>query len=167
MINRPVRALLAAVAASLPLLAGLSIAGSANAGAATSTLHYFQKSTFQAIVTANGTPLTAEQTPAAGDVLEDSDLDYVGSHAHHAKNWTASDHLVCSLTNSTGGATCFGEFAVGGSLLFADGVTVNFGGTTDRVPITGGTGAYQGVTGTVTSKEVGNTNNSDVTITLQ
>ena len=119
------------------------------------------------IATANGTPLTADQNPAAGDVVEDSDLDYVGSHTHHAKTWTASDHLVCSLTDSTGTATCFGEFAIGGSLLFADGVTVNFGGTSDSVSITGGTGAYRGVTGTVTSKEVGNTDNSDVTITLR
>lgn len=167
MINRNARALLAAMVVGLPLSVALSFAGPVSAGAAPSTLHYFQKSTFEAITTATGTPLAADATPAAGDVLEDSDLDYVGTHAHHAKNWTASDHLVCSITNSTGGATCFGEFAVGGSLLFADGVSVNFSGTTDRVPITGGTGAYQGVTGTVTSTEVGSTNNANVTITLQ
>jgi hypothetical protein len=167
MLNRNTRVLTAA-AVFLPLLVGLSLAGgSADAGAAPSTLHFFQKSTLQSITTANGTPLSAEATPAAGDVLEDSDLDYVGNHTHHARNWTASDHIVCSLTDSTGDATCFGEFAIGGSLLFADGVTVSFGGTTDRVALTGGTGAYQGVTGTVTSKEVGNTNNADVTITLQ
>jgi|HubBroStandDraft_1064217.scaffolds.fasta_scaffold220459_1 hypothetical protein len=165
MIHRNARVLLTA-AVFLPLLAGLSLAGGSSAAAAPSTLHFFQRSTLYAIVSATGTPLPAEATPAAGDVLEDSDLDYVGNHSHHARNWTASDHVVCSLTNSTGGATCFGEFAIGGSLLFADGVTVSFGQTTDRVALTGGTGAYQGLTGTVTSKEVGNTNNADVTITL-
>jgi len=111
MIHRNARVLLTA-AVFLPLLAGLSLAGGSSAAAAPSTLHFFQRSTLYAIVSATGTPLPAEATPAAGDVLEDSDLDYVGNHSHHARNWTASDHVVCSLTNSTGGATCFGEFMV-------------------------------------------------------
>lgn len=167
MINRNARLLVAVLAVGLPLSAALSLAGPANAGAAATTLHFFQKSTFQAITTPTGAPLAADATPAAGDVVEDSDLDFVGSHTHHAKHWTVSDHLVCSLTDNTGGATCFGDFAIGGSLLFADGVTVAFGGTTVRVALTGGTGAYEGASGTVTAKEIGTTNNADVTITLQ
>jgi hypothetical protein len=165
------RVLLSAAALGLPVLLGLALAGgSANAGAAGSTLHFFSKNTLQTITNSTGTPIASSTAPAAGDVFESSDLDYVGTHTHHAKSPTASDHLVCSLTDATGDATCFGEFAIGGSLLYADGVSVNLAGTgnSTSVPLSGGTGEYQNVTGgTVVSKEVGKTNNSDVTITLQ
>jgi len=169
MTKRKSHLLMSAVAVGLPVLVGLVLAGGpTNAGAAGSTLHFFSKSTLQTITDSNGKPVPSSAAPAAGDVLESTDLDYVGSHTHHAKNWTASDHLVCSLTNSSGAAICFGQFAVGGSLIYADGVSVNLEGTSTSVQITGGTGAYQNITGgTVMSKEVGNTNNSDVTITLQ
>jgi hypothetical protein len=169
MTNRHSRLILCVAALGLPVLGGLALAGgSAPAGAAGSTLHFFSKNTSETITTATGAPLAASASPAAGDVLETSDLDYVGTHSHHAKSWTASDHLVCSLTDATGDATCFGEFAVGGSLIYADGVSTNLEGSGNSVPVSGGTGAYQRVTGgAVTSKEVGKTNNSDVTITLQ
>ena len=169
MTNRRSRLVLSAAALGLPVVMGLALAGGpSTAGAAGSTLHFFSKNTSQTITDASGTPLPASATPAAGDVLESSDLDYVGTHSHHAKSWTASDHLVCSLTDATGDATCFGEFAVGGSLIYADGVSTNLFGTGTSVPLSGGTGAYQSVTGgSVVSKEVGKSNNSDVTITLQ
>ena len=54
MINRNARALLAAMVVGLTLSVALSFAGPVSAGAAPSTLHYFQKSTFEAITTATG-----------------------------------------------------------------------------------------------------------------
>jgi len=169
MTNRKSRLLMSAVTVGLPVLVGLVLAGgSANAGAASSTLHFFSKNTQQALTDSTGKPVPSSAAPAAGDVLESSDLDYVGTHTHHAKTSTASDHLVCSLTNSSGDAICFGAFAIGGSLIYADGVSVNLADPRAGVEVTGGTGAYQNVTGgTVVSKGIGKTNNSDVTITLQ
>lgn len=167
MTTRKSRLLLSALAVGLPVMASLALAGSPDAGAAGSTLHFFSKISYQAITDANGKPVPSSASAAAGDVVVSDDLDYVGSHSHHAKNWTASDHLVCSLTDSSGAAVCFGEFAVGGSLLYADGVSVNIGGNTNTVQLTGGTGAYRNITGgTVTSTPVGKTNNTDVTIAL-
>jgi len=166
MTHRKSRWLLSVAALGLPVMAGLALAGSPDAGAAGSTLHFFSKVSYQSITDANGKPVPSSASPAAGDVFVTDDLDYVGNHTHHAKNWTVSDHLVCSLTDSSGDAICFGEFAVGGSMLYADGASVNLAGN-NVVQLTGGTGAYRNITGgTVTSTQVGKTNNSDVTIVL-
>jgi hypothetical protein len=97
--------------------------------------------------------------------------DYVGNHTHHAKTWTASDHIRCvfqtvpSTPTGTATAVCDGQIAIGGSMLLADHVTATMSNASTNVPITGGTGAYRGYHGTSTNTNVG-PNNSEFRIVL-
>lgn len=153
--------LVAAVVAVLALAA-------APAGAATK-FKFFQKPESQSFTDSSGNPITdPNHEPVAGDKLTLTDRDFVGNHKHHARRYTATDHLACTFTTATA-AVCNGQFAFGGSLLLAENVNVNFDFSkpTVIVPITGGVGAFQHVKGgSVTSTTVGNTSNSDVTITV-
>ena len=93
------------------------------ASARTVTLHYFSKQTSSTFVTPQGKPLGPNSPPAVGDINDNTDLDYVGNHKHHAKRSTASDHLRCTITGSTGNsatATCDAQIAIGGSMLLAN-----------------------------------------------
>jgi len=102
----------------------------------------------------------------AGDHVDGTDLLYVGNHTHHASSYSASDHIACVLTSSTA-ATCNAQIAIGGSLLLANDVTVNLTPTgLGAVQLNAGTGRYKTATGMVTTTPVGNSNNSDFTITL-
>jgi hypothetical protein len=141
---------------------GLVLAGGdAGARSSTVTLHLFAKSQIASLTDANG---QAASAPAANDEYISTDLDYVGTHAHHAKNWTASDHEFCIFPTAAA-ATCFGQFAVGGSMIYADKFTLTQS-SNGTVAITGGTGQFAGATGTVSMKQVGTTSNSDVTIVV-
>jgi hypothetical protein len=100
--------------------------------------------------------------PVKGDRLDDTDLDYVGDAAHHAKRWTASDHLSCTFTATA--AICDAEVAVGGSLLLGTDVRVQFSAGPTVVKLNGGTGAFKGARGTVTVVSVGN--NANLTVKL-
>ena len=96
------------------------------ASARTVTLHYFSKQTSSTFVTPQGKPLGPSSAPAVGDINDNTDLDYVGNHKHHAKQSTASDHLRCTITGSTGSgatATCDAQIAIGGSMLLANHAT--------------------------------------------
>lgn len=67
----------------------------------------------------------------------------------------------------SGTATCDGQIAIGGSMLLAENAKLTFSNSpTVVVPITGGTGKYRGAHGLVKSTSIGNTNNSDITITF-
>jgi hypothetical protein len=136
-------------------------AGGAGAGSSSETLHFFAKSESESLTNAFGQPVQVE---AAHDQYVDTDLDYVGTHSSHAKNWTASDHEFCSFTTVTS-ADCFGEFAIGGSMVFADNFTLN-SSSTGTVAITGATGQFAGDTGTISMKSIAKSQNSDVTIVL-
>lgn len=139
----------------------------ASAGAATK-IKFFQKGESASLTDSSGHPVTdPNATPTTGDKLDLTDRDFVGNHKRHAKRYTATDHLSCTFTAATT-ALCNGQFAIGGSLLLAEDVTVNldFSKPTIVVPITGGTGVFQHVKGTVTSKQVGSNGDSDVTISL-
>jgi len=129
--------LVAACVANLVLAGLVLVGGSASAGAASTTLHFFQKNTLQMLTDSAGKPVPSSASLAAGDVLVSDDLDYVGNHTHHASGWTATDHLVCSIADSSGDAICFGEFAIGGSLIYADGALVSFSATSSTVELTG------------------------------
>jgi hypothetical protein len=143
----------------------------APAGAAT-TLHFFQKSTLQEFVDPAGNPITSPNAPpAVGDQFIANDENYLGNHKHHAKHWTATDHLVCTITSVTGTggqATCHGEIAIGGSMLLAENVPITLNNSpTSVVKITGGTGKFSHARGTVTSTTIGKSNNSDMVIKLR
>jgi hypothetical protein len=161
------RILMVAVALGCAAMLSLLVAGSASAA---TTLHFYDKQVSSVFKGPNGQPLSPNAVPTAGDSFENTDLYYVGNHKHHAKKWTASGHLVCTFTSITGPmsgtATCDGQIAIGGSMLLAENVALSFSSSpTVVVPITGGTGKFRGAHGHVKSTGIGNTNNSDITIT--
>ncbi|HEY5197391.1 MAG TPA: hypothetical protein VIJ51_10240 [Solirubrobacteraceae bacterium] len=138
----------------------------APASAKTTTLHFFQKETSQTFTGPDGKsipPPGPSNLPVVGEQFISTDDDYVGDHKHHAKKATASDHLVCTLTTTTGMATCDGEIAIGGSMLLAENVALNLA-QSPIVPLTGGTGVYKHAHGTATTVSIGTSNNSDFTV---
>jgi hypothetical protein len=142
----------------------------APAGAATK-LHFFQKPESQLFLDPSGNPITNPNAPpAVGDQFIFSDRDYVGNKKHHAKHWTATDHLQCTVTSvsSTGAAgLCNGQIAIGGSMLLAENVKLDLSDSgTTTVPITGGTGKFIHMKGTARSVGIGKTNDSEFTIEL-
>jgi hypothetical protein len=158
-----------AVAVGLACAATLSLLVASTASAAT-TLHFFDKQVSSTFRGPNGQPLGPNAVPTVGDSFDNTDLYYVGNHKHHAKTWSASGHLVCTFTSITGPmsgtATCDGQIAIGGSMLLAENAKLTFStAPTVVVPITGGTGNFRGAHGHVKSTSIGNTNNSDITIT--
>jgi hypothetical protein len=159
------RVVMVGCAAGSISLAALASTGS-NAGAAPSSvvLHYFQKQASLTFYNASNRVIQG-YPPLGGHAREDDD-DYVGSQSHHAKAWTVTDHLFCTVVASPATADCFTEFAVGGSLLYTDNLTVNLETDTLTVPITGGTGKFAGYTGTLTTKAIGSGNNSNLTISV-
>lgn len=159
-----------AVAVGLVCATMLSLLVASSASAAT-TLHFFDKQVSSTFRGPNGQPLGPNAVPTVGDSLDNTDLYYVGNHKHHAKAWTASGHLVCTFTSITGPmsgtATCDGQIAIGGSMLLAENDTLTFSTSpTVVVAITGGTGKFKGAHGHVKSTSIGNSNNSDITITF-
>jgi hypothetical protein len=101
------------------------------------------------------------QNPAAGDQMEITELGYKGNHAKHAKRWSVSSYTLCSFKSANGAPTCEGASAVGGSQL----LLFHTAPGADPV-VNGGTGRYAGATGGVKLTAIGDTNNSDVAITV-
>jgi hypothetical protein len=138
--------------------AGAPAVGSSPAG----TLHLYSKVVAQNFLSPTGAVLK-QPAPTAGNQIDETDLDYVGTHSRHAKNWTGSDHLLC-VFGSNGAPECHGDIAIGGSMILAEGT--GSPAAVNIFKVTGGTGVYAGVTGTVTSTNIGNSDNSDFVITL-
>jgi hypothetical protein len=111
----------------------------------------------------DGQPLSNPMMITPGSTFSATDLNYVGTHKRHASTATASDHIACTFTTDTTGI-CNGQIAIGGFMLLANAVTVNFASSNIIVPINGGTGKYAHARGTATSVGIGNTNNSDFTV---
>ncbi len=160
-------------AASVAALAAVVFAVSAApASAKTVTLHFFSKQVYSTFTGPNGQPVSQNSPPAQGDRLEFANDDYVGNHKKHARKATASDHVVCSITAVSGNsatATCSGDFALGGSMVIASNFTLNLSqnsGNPGPIKLSGGTGRYKHARGTVVVKTIGNTNNSDDTVTI-
>jgi hypothetical protein len=155
---------------SLPV--GLSVAGADVARTSSSeVIHFFSKSESQTFSTAAGLQFAPSRSnpPKPGDLIEGTDLDYVGNQSAHAKSWTASDHELCIL-NSAGTPVCHGQVAIGGSMILAQATLADLSASTatTKYTITGGTGAFQGASGTIVAVNVtsADNSNSDVTITL-
>jgi len=143
---------------------GACTGASAGASSAPSPLHYFQKQSILTFTNASGDVIQG-YPPVGGHVLED-DVDYVGTHAHHAAQPTMTDHLFCTVVTAPATATCFVEFATGDSLLYADGISVDLASSAGTIPLSGGTGRFFGDSGSAASSPVGNGNNSDIVLTL-
>jgi hypothetical protein len=150
---------------------GILLAGagaSASPSGKTTVLRYFGKQTSSAFTTSTGAPVPTNAPPVAGDQLFDTVNLYAGTAKHHAKTWTASASLDCTVLSASKTsipAACEGVVAIGGSMLVSLS-TQNFAGTPSLYPITGGTGIYFHAKGSVKTKSVGKTNNSNVIITI-
>jgi hypothetical protein len=147
--------------------ASLALASVPAGAAKTTTLHFFQKVTSATFVGPDGRALPPPglTTPAViGERFTSTDVDYVGTHKHHAKLATASDHLACTFTSAAFAATCDGQIAIGGSMLLAQDATVDFASQSVVVELNGGTGVYKGAHGTASAVALGSSSNSDFTV---
>jgi hypothetical protein len=144
--DRPFRS--AQIGASAVAAAALSIFLIAAAFAkapSTLTFHFFSKVETFSITNAAGNPLSANAARRPGDVIQATDLNYVGNHRHHAAHWTSTDHLRCVISAVTSmgfQAVCDGQVAIGGSMLLADHVVSTFTRNAKSVPLNRGTGVY-------------------------
>jgi hypothetical protein len=142
----------------------------APAGAAT-TLRFFEKAESQKFLDPSGNPISNPNAPpAVGDQFIFTNRDYVGTRRHHAKHWTATDHLQCTITKvAANGASglCNGQIAIGGSMLLAENVTVDLSNqSTTVVPINGGTGRFVHARGTARSVSPPKGNTAELTVVL-
>jgi hypothetical protein len=153
-----VLALAALVAATSPAAAA---PGRQHAGK-TVVLRYYSVVASFVYTRADGT--VVEQPPqnaAVGDHFDVTELAYKGTHSKHAKKWSATSHTTCVFESVKGAPTCDGQSAVGGNQLLL------FHTPAGSAPaVSGGTGRYAGATGTVAMTEIGDTNNSDVVVTV-
>ena len=139
--------LLALGGAAVPLAAAAGSAGAATTATAPAKLAFFeQQSSFR---------------PTASRV-EFTSLLFVGTKAHHALHWTATDHYVCTLPAAEA-PTCVGQIAIGGSMLLVSG---HGGQGTFSIPIVGGTGHYQNAKGHELVQDLAGSSNSNLTLTL-
>ena len=127
------------------------------------TVHYDAVYCPGTFVSATGQPLTPPFTPAAGDRFDSRATLYSGNRTSHSNTVAATFHTACIFTSTRLG-TCEGQIAIGNSMLLAQHATVDFGPTTNTIPLTGGTGQYQGIHGQLTYTLVGNT--ADITVTF-
>lgn len=163
------------------LLAACGSSGSGTAGSSSptttlpslsatpTTLHLFLHSRAQGLFGPDGKPGNPNQPPAVGDYFTDSDVIYTGNHSNHPAASIGTAHLLCAVTAVSGnGGTgvCDGLIDMGGSMLAADHQSVDLSGNNIKLNITGGTGRYKGAQGTLSSADVGNTNDTDLTLTL-
>jgi hypothetical protein len=158
------RMLAAAVTAAL-VSAGL-FAGPATAKG--ETLNYYQVSGPTQFYNASGHRINVNPPatlPKPGDSFDETDLDYAGTARHHASHWTASDHLTCTFTNADTG-NCNSQIAIGGSLLLSNNFTLHFQRPEAVAPINEGTGAFHGVRGRLTDRDLPNSNNAILAIHL-
>jgi hypothetical protein len=132
------------------------------------TLHFFQKSVTNDFFNAAGRPIDLNPpatVPGKGDRLDSTDLDYVGTAAHHTAKWAGSDHVSCTFVASAK-AICDAELAVGRSLVLATDDTVQFGPGPVTLRVTGGTGIFAGAHGTLTSVNTSAGNDANLTVKL-
>lgn len=161
-----------AVAVTSALCVGVGLAGRGAAGAVSSSassvqvLHFFSKSQTMTFSTAAGKRFSPSKAhpPAPGDEIESTDLDYVGTQLHHAARWTASDHLLCTVP-AEGHPVCDAQIAMGSSMILLRGLATP--ATTSTFVVTGGTGQFAGVTGSLVSVNLGDSPNGDLTIRLR
>jgi hypothetical protein len=154
--------LCALAAAATPALAGGSAKPAHKQAGKTITLRYYSAVAGFVYRRADGT--VVEQPPrnaAVGDRMEITELAYKGTHANHAKQWSASSYTICVFKSAKGAPTCDGATAIGGHQLLLFRTLPG-----DDPIVSGGTGRYAGATGGVTTTQIGDTNNSDIVITL-
>jgi hypothetical protein len=134
------------------------------AGAA--TLHLFAKTTYSTFTDPSGHPILGHvPPPPAGSVLTNTGVDYLGSLKHHARSTSASTNIICFVTRAPM-AKCYGQLAIGGSMLLANRFTANLAHSNPfaSIPINAGTGKFAGAHGTIRTTTVGGGNSVNMTI---
>jgi hypothetical protein len=140
----------------------------ASASAAT-TLHFYDKQLSSTFTDPSGHPIGNSNTPPpSGSAINVTAIGYAGNSKHHATAPTASIHLACVVTTAPK-ALCFGQVAIGGSMLLANQFTVSLAGSGSpfsTIKLNGGIGKFAHARGTVHTTPTGQSNStSNVTIT--
>jgi hypothetical protein len=160
--------------AAVALAAGVGVAVTLSAGVSgatdshrTEVIHLFSRAESFSYTKAGGAIVKRPpQTPHAGDHIDATDDDFVGTATDHAKKWTDSDNEICFFTSSHGG-TCYGQIAIGGSMILARGGLSP--SPNDKLVVYGGSGVFEGATGIANAVDLhphSPTSPSEVTITL-
>jgi hypothetical protein len=156
-----------AVAAFRALIAaGVVLCGAVCAAAASATtLHLYQKEVSTKIVNAAGHRVNPAARPSVGDRLDEVDLIYSGTAAHHTKRAVGADHLGCVIVKLPTPVVCGLQIAFGRAMLLSDGFVVNLASRYPfaRVPIRDGTGRFAHAHGTIKSMPIGRSSNSNLT----
>jgi hypothetical protein len=128
---------------------GAGVSNAAPAHPKTQTLHFLgEAAPFSYVIEGTTVIDNPTQNPAPGDVEDDTNYDFAGNYLHHAKHWSATDNLMCFITGR-GTGTCFDQLTIGKSEILSEGPLSM--SPTEHLVIYGGTGAYEGVTGTLTA----------------
>lgn len=116
-------------------------------------------------VNAAGHRVNPAAPPSVGDRLDEVDLIYSGTAAHHSKRAVGADHLGCAVVGSPTPVVCGLQITLGGSMLLSDEFVVSLASPYPfaRVPISDGTGRFTHAHGTIRSAPIGRSNNSNLT----
>jgi hypothetical protein len=148
-------------------VAVLAASASAASASAVTTLHFYDKQLSSTFSDPSGHPIGNTKTPPpVGSTINITAIGYAGSSKHHATAPTASIHLACVITAAPT-ALCFGQIAIGGSMLLANEFTINIAGSDNpfsTITLNGGIGKFAHARGTVHSTPAGGSG-SNVTIT--
>jgi hypothetical protein len=140
---------------------------SASPATAATTIQLFAKTTESTFTDPSGHPiLTHIPPPAAGSVLTNTGVEYLGTFKHHAHAPSASTNIICFVTKAPK-ALCYAQIAIGGSMLLANRFTANLANADPfaSIPINAGTNKFAGVHGMVHTAPTGSGNAINLTIT--
>lgn len=155
------------VVGAICAIAILAAPARAASGSAATTLHFYDKQLSSTFTDPSGHPIGNSNTPPpVGSAINITAIGYPGNSKHHATAPTASIHVACVVTTAPK-ALCFGQVAIGGSMLLANQFTVNLAGSGNpfsTIKLNAGIGKFAHARGTVHSTPVGQSN-SNVTIT--
>jgi hypothetical protein len=144
-----------------------AIAIPAGSASAATTLHLFAKRTDNTFTNPSGHPIAGHvPPPARGSVLTNTGIEYLGTAAHHARRATASTNIICYVTKAPK-ALCYGEIAIGGSMLLANRFTANLAHSNPfaSIPINAGTGKFARAHGRIRTTPAGRGTSINLTIT--
>jgi hypothetical protein len=135
--------------------------------ASAATLHLFANTTDSTFTDPSGHPILSHvPPPAAGSVLTNTGVEYLGTFKHHAHMPSVSTNIICFVTKAPR-ALCYGQIAIGGSMLLANRFTANLADSNPfaSIPINAGTNTFAGAHGTIRTAAVGSANSINLTIT--
>ena len=134
--------------------------------ASAATLHLFAKTTQSTFTDPSGHPILGHvPPPAAGSVLTNTGVEYLGNLRHHARSTSATTNIICFVTKAPM-ALCYGQIAIGGSMLLANRFTANLAHSNPfaSIPVNAGTGKFARTHGTIRTTPVGREKSLNLTI---